>query len=170
MATENIDADVDYEMQDALAQADAYLESLGGANSRSTTGNDKSVTNLKYKKDGLEYKTSKITKGYESIDEHTVTAYATAGDYIFWHAGGGVTEIVGIEFDDASFKYLESAPAPANPNMWVARIKSDDDEEDDDEEDDDEAVVYLKYDIIYKTKTSRNIPIRLDPKVKFRQN
>lgn len=182
IAPENVDSEVDQEMIDAEALADAYLESLGDANARSFAKNHRSVTNLRYRKDDLLFKTLKATKGYEPIDEQTVTAEATEGSFIFWNPGGGVKEIEGIEFDQASSKYLQFRPFALRNGLWVTRIKpkkkADDDEDDNEDEDDDEEdegdenhkdAIYLKYDIIYQTKTSGDTPIRLDPKVKFRQ-
>ncbi len=176
--SESLDLDslnpkVDYEMIQALNLADAYLESITSKNGR-TGSTDRSVTNLKYHNDNLVYKTNEITNGYDQIGEQTVSAFVIPGEYIFWHTGGGITDIVGIEFDSYSMQFLESEPIRTSSQLWMVKIKSleedyDDDEDERDENDDEDEDIHLKYDIIYKTKESGNTPIRLDPKIKIRQ-
>ncbi len=133
-----------------------------------TESNDTDVTVIKFKKDELSFKTNTIQGGYNPIDEMTVTAETENGSYVFWHAGGGVKELLGIEMDEESQDLLgDNVPFEVVPNhYWALWIPNSFDEDEDEDESADD--VYLKYDIVYKTNS--NEIVRLDPKIQVKQN
>ena len=149
----------DPDMEQAWVLVNEFLSS-----SRNTS-EDNDVTVLKLKQyEDLSYKTNTIQGSYNPLGEMTVTAETVPGGYVYWHAGGGVKELLGIEMDDDSQEALgESEPFEINEGrFWALMIPADFGQED---EEDDE--FHLKYDIIYKTQDDE--VVRLDPKIKIRQ-
>lgn len=143
---------VDQDMVEALALAEEFL------GSSRNEGTDSDVTVIKYKSDLL-YKTNTIAGGYSPIDEETITAESMPGGYVFWHAGGGVRELLGIEMDEASQEVLgdENIPFEVIPGRyWALWIPSDIDMD----------IKMLKYDIVYVTKAGD--AVRLDPKIQIK--
>jgi hypothetical protein len=152
--------DRDKDMILAEKMADEFLNSLGqGARS---SYKDKNVTVLKFK-DDLTFNTNTQTgTGYTEIFEETITAETVPGSYIFWQSGGGVNELVGIEFDEDSQFRLREYPGEAKEGkMWYVFIP------DNIEFEDDEEYIILKYDILYIPKKGDGQLIRLDPKIKI---
>lgn len=140
---------VDTEMEEAWAIANEFLSTSRNG------GTDADVTVIKYKSD-LEYKTNTIAGGYQPINEETITAESMPGGYVFWHAGGGVKELLAIEMDSTSQIALgQNEPFEVVPgHYWALWIPIDID------------VETLKYDIVYMTK--ENEIIRLDPKIQVK--
>ena len=158
--------EIDQDMEVATQLADDYIKSmmdLQYTNSSSSRKPDdidkigKSITVLKYKNGELVYNTNTDTiRGYQSVGETTITATAEPGEYIFWFAGGGVTSLDSIDFDNESLEFLEELPMEIRHyQSWVVQIPEDADIERD----------FLKYDIVYQTKESAGVSIRLDPKI-----
>ena len=144
----------DPEMELAWNIANEFL-----SNSR-TESNDTDVTVIKFS-DELAFKTNTIQGGYDLIQETTVTAETEPGSYVFWHAGGGVKELLGIEMDEDSQEALgDNYPFEVVPGhywaLWVPDALGDDDEDD----------IFLKYDILCKTNSGE--VIRLDPKLQVK--
>lgn len=160
------DQPIDSDMEDALALADEFLS----ASRNNAT--DKDITVIKYQKDLL-FKTNTIAGSYDPIDEMTVTAESKPGGFVFWHAGGGVKRLIGIEMDDYSQDLLDgNVPFEVVPgHYWALWIPNDiekddeDDEEDEDDENENEDI-YLKYDIVYETNSGEIV--RLDPKLQVK--
>ncbi len=148
---------LDEDMILATELAEEYLNSLTGR-----SNSDKSITVLKYKDGKLLYYTNTDGGGgYKEVTEETVTATVHPGEYVFWFSGGGVTDLDGIDFEDAS-----QIPDEINPDMmWVIEVPDEYEIEDDGEEDS----YYFKYDIVYQYKGNEGTPIRLDPKLKVTQ-
>ncbi len=158
--------EIDQDMELATQLADDYIKSMlelqytNSSSSRQPDNIDKidkSITVLKYKNGQLVYNTNTDTiRGYQSVGETTITAWAEPGEYIFWFAGGGVTSLDSIDFDNESLEFLDELPMEIrNYHSWVLQIPEDFDTERD----------YLKYDIVYQTKESAGVSIRLDPKI-----
>lgn len=143
--------DVDQDMVEALSLANDFLST-----SRNE-GTDSDVTVLKYKSD-LVYKTNTVKGGYDAISEQTITAVSQRGGYVFWHAGGGVRKLLGIEMDEDSQKELgDSEPFEViKDHYWALWIPTGIDDD----------VETLKYDIIYETKSGEIV--RLDPKIQIK--
>ena len=123
--------------------------------------NDTDVTVIKYKTEALSFKTNTIKGGYDLIQETTVTAETEPGSYVFWHAGGGVKELLGIEMDEDSQEALgDNYPFEIVPGhywaLWIPDAIGEDEDDD----------VFLKYDILYKTNSGEII--RLDPKLQVK--
>ena len=148
-------SDVDQDMLEALKTAENYLSSTSARNSNSSA----EVTVLR-NQNGLKYRTNSESDSYETLFEQTVTAQTEAGNYVFWHAGLGLGELVGIEFDENSESYLGSnLPFEVTPGKtWAVFVPFPSDDDDDDER-------ILKYDILYKTASGQ--VIRFDPKLKI---
>ncbi|MEL7006966.1 MAG: hypothetical protein AAFN93_30280 [Bacteroidota bacterium] len=90
------------------------------------------------------------------IDE-TVTATVDEGGYVFWYAGGGVSDLIGIEFDASSREKLAGDPTGwVFHKFWVATVNQNTGDE------------LLKYDILYQhfDDDGESELIRLDPKIK----
>lgn len=145
----------DEDMTTAIALADDYLNE-----SNARFGSFKSVTVLNYVDGKLYFATnSDDINGYQEINEETITAQVKPGEFIFWFAGKGMKEIVGIEFDAVSESSLISQPFPfSKSKIWVTSI--------------DENVsvgTALKYDILYKIRGGDGSTIILDPKIRISQ-
>ncbi|MFY0686196.1 MAG: hypothetical protein JXQ90_03475 [Cyclobacteriaceae bacterium] len=147
----------DKDMIEATNLADDYL-----AQSNARSGYRMAVTVLRYIDDKLMFATNTDDlRGYHEVNEETITAYVKPGEYIFWFAGGGVSDLEGIEFDNVSRTLLYEGPSETNPDrMWLIHIP----EEGIGNEDG-----ILKYDIIYEYKGNDGEYIRLDPKLKVTQ-
>ncbi|GAB4233619.1 MAG: hypothetical protein Tsb0034_06920 [Ekhidna sp.] len=149
----------DEDMELALELADDYLTKKGGRASKS----EKSITVLKFKDGVLLYDTNRDTvKHYQEVTEMTVTAHAKPGEYVFWFAGGGVSDLQEIDFDDVSDEILKELLEEINADhMWVVQVP----------EDLDHSIEYFKYDIVYqyKAKNTKSPYIRLDPKIRVVQ-
>ena len=149
-------SDVDQDMIDALKTADDYLSS---ANARSTNNSSAEVTVIRYQ-DGLTYRTDSESDSYETLFEQTITAQTESGNYVFWHAGIGLGELIGIEFDEDSEEFLGEDNLPfevTSGKTWAVFIPDPNDGDDDEQ--------ILKYDILYKTASGQ--VIRFDPKLKI---
>lgn len=144
----------DPDMEEAWALADEYLQT-----SR-TSSTDADVTVIKYQNE-LKYKTNTIIGGYEPINEQTITAMSMPGGHVFWHAGGGVKELLSIEMDAASQAILgQHQPFPiVSGKYWALWIP---------DSIDPDVVAELKYDIVYKTWS--NEVVRLDPKIQIKHS
>ncbi|MFK7953297.1 MAG: hypothetical protein AB8B73_10670 [Ekhidna sp.] len=98
-------------------------------------------------------------RGYQVLEETSVTAIVQPGEYIYWYSGGGITDLENIEFDSESESYLEELPEEFKPNrMWVLEVPENYDLTQD----------HLKYDIVYESKDNEGY-IRLDPKIQVKQ-
>ena len=96
-------------------------------------------------------------RGYDGVDEQTVTAEVEPGDLVFWYRGGGLSDLDGLEFEEPS-----SDPDEINDDlMWVMEVPEIELEDDE--------VVFLKYDILYTYRGYSGPAIRLDPKLKVTQ-
>ena len=165
---DNLREEIDPEMEQATAMADHYLFSLvtNQADSKTRRGRDaiddidRSITVLKFHKDRLVYKTNTDDKsGYDYVGETTVTAYVNPGEYIFWFAGGGISMLDSIDFDNESVEFLDELPEYLlDYEMWVVKVPEDYDPEHN----------VLKYDIVYETRENAGIKIRLDPKIQIK--
>ena len=166
--------EIDQDMEMATLLADEYLQSLGGR----AESSESSITVFKHKKGDMLYNTNGDDDdgddddgddddgdddnegGYLEVIETTVTAHARPGDFLFWYAGGGVSDLVEIDFDESSDQALGEFPIEINTgHMWVIQIPYDIDPE----------VEYLKYDIVYQYKEQGQVSevIRLDPKIQM---
>ena len=153
---------IDKDMEQAWVNAESFL-----SNSR-MRGTDSDVTVIKYQSE-LEYKTNTNYGGYEPIDEMTVTAETLPGGFIFWHAGGGVKRLLGIEMDEDSQELVgeDNEPFEIIPgHFWVLWIPADIQDEEDEEEEEEDDDIYLKYDIVYETYSGDIV--RLDPKIQIK--
>lgn len=157
LVNEDIDL-LDKDMTTAIQLADEYLKAT---NAREGSG--KCVTVLKYQDGKLLYASNTDSNGgYEEVNEETVTASVTEGEYVFWFSGGGLTDLDGIEFDSLSQDELNELPEEINPDkMWVISIPEDAALI----ETNDENISYLKYDILYQHTDNDGEVIRLDPKI-----
>ncbi|WP_420576990.1 hypothetical protein [Ekhidna sp.] len=143
---------IDEDMIAATALANDYLETVKGRFEDS----DKAITVLKHKDGKLLFDTNTDDfKGYQEVVETSITAIVNPGDYIFWFAGGGLSEVDSIEFDEASEAYLGDLPEDFVPHkMWVIRVPLLTDQNQ----------TSLKYDIVYVAREN-GIRVRLDPKI-----
>ncbi|WP_424963059.1 hypothetical protein [Ekhidna sp.] len=143
--------ELDQDMIAASELADEYLKSEKGRFEDS----DKSITVLKYTDGKLMFDTNTDDfKGYQEVEETSVTAVVEPGDYIFWFAGIGLSEVDEIDFDEPSQEILGDLPVDFIPQkMWIIRIPPNTTQNS------------LKYDIVYVPEGS-NTSIRLDPKIK----
>ena len=119
------------------------------------------VTVLQYREGVLYYSTNTdMIKGYNVVNEETITAHVEPGAYIFWVTGSGVDYLDEIEFDVVAEYTLRGRNAEAGEEfkMWLVRIPEDIEANEDGE---------LKYDIVYGCKDNDGNPIRLDPKLKI---
>ena len=141
---------VDEDMIAAVSLAEDYLQTVKGRFEDS----DKAITVLKYKDGKLLFDTNTDDfKGYQEVVETSVTAIVDPGDYIFWFAGGGLSEVDSIDFDEASEAYLDDLPEDFVPHkMWVIRVPLSCEQQ------------MLKYDIVYVAREN-GIRVRLDPKI-----
>lgn len=153
---------VDKDMITAIELSEGYLNEmvarLGSseqARSEDDDGNWASITVLKLIDGELMFDTNTDDySGYQKVEETTVTAYASPGEFIFWYSGEGVSDLDDIDFDEFSLSKLDREPDEIYPQLlWVVRMP---------ELDDEDEVVRLKYDIVYETENSAG-PIRLDP-------
>lgn len=144
---------VDVDMIAATTMANNYLNSMRGK-----TGTEKSITVLQFRDGKLVFGTSSDDiQGYEEVGEESITATVQPGEHVFWYAGGGLSDLDGIDFDESSMLKLVDAPDEINyDKMWMLTIPEDFDAEDG----------ILKYDIVYQIRGSDGPPIRLDPKLK----
>ena len=143
--------ELDEDMLAASELAEDYLKSEKGRFEDS----DKSITVLKYSGGKLMFDTNTDDyKGYQEVEETSVTAIVEPGDYIFWFAGFGLSEVDDIDFDEPSEEILGDLPVDFIPQkMWVIRIPPGTTDK------------TLKYDIVYTTSYNKDLPIRLDPKI-----
>ena len=143
----------DQDMTAAWTKTNEYL-----ASSR-TESTDVDVTVIKYE-DDLAYKTNEVTGEYEPIKEETITAKTQPGGYIFWFAGGGVSSLEDIDFDEASEELLGGyLPFEViDGYMWALYIPYDFGEDH----------AELKYDIVYENLAGEII--RLDPKLQVKHS
>ncbi len=124
-------------------------------------GSDRAITVLRYSKGKLYFATNTDqVRGYREVNEETVTAFVDPGEYIFWYCGGGLSELVEIEFDQPSQAILVDFPEEIKVNkLWAVTVVPDDDMSGE----------QLKYDIIYQIRKNRGgDPIRLDPKIEIK--
>jgi hypothetical protein len=142
---------IDEDMINATSLANEYLKSETGRFEDS----DKAITILKYKDGKLMFDTNTDDhKGYQEVEETSVTANVEPGDYIFWFAGVGLSEVDDIDFDEAAEEILGDLPFDFIPQkMWIIRVPTELD-----------SPQLLKYDIVYVPRES-GIQIRLDPKI-----
>ncbi len=147
---ENVDS-IDEDMINATSLANEYLKSEKGRFEDS----DKAITVLKYKNGKLMFDTNTDDhKGYQEVEETSVTANVEPGNYIFWFAGGGLSEVDDIDFDGEAEEILGDLPVDFIPQkMWIIRVPTELD-----------SPQMLKYDIVYVPRES-GIQIRLDPKI-----
>ncbi len=152
---EIIQNDIDQDMINARNNVEEYLSTLKGR----TTINSTEVTVLR-NQNGLIYRTESSSSTYLTLYEQTITAVTTPGTYIFWQAGIGLGELVGIDFDEESEEYLgNNLPFEVTPGeTWGVFIPDNYDEEDDE--------IMLKYDILYQTVSGQII--RFDPKIQIK--
>ncbi|MEQ9468731.1 MAG: hypothetical protein RLN88_15080 [Ekhidna sp.] len=148
---ESPDDGIDHDMIAATDLAEEYLQSKGGRFGKS----DKAITVLKYKDGALLFDTNTDDhEGYQVVEETSITANVDPGDYIFWFAGGGLSEVDEIDFDGEAQEILGTLPVDFVPQkMWIIRVPSDLDQPS-----------MLKYDIVYVPRET-GIQIRLDPKI-----
>ncbi|MEQ9008552.1 MAG: hypothetical protein RLP12_11755, partial [Ekhidna sp.] len=98
---------IDEDMIDATLLAEEYLESEKGRFNDS----DKAITVLRYRNGKLYFDTNTDDhKGYQEVEETSVTANVEPGDYIFWFAGGGLSEVDDIDFDEQAEEVLGDLP------------------------------------------------------------
>jgi hypothetical protein len=146
---------LDLDMESATELANEYM---GSSNGRQ--GAKISVTVFKYKKDKMLYATNtdNIT-GYRELNEETITANTESGQWVFWFAGSGISELNGIEFDETAVEaYGTNAfQIGRKGKLWALYVSSNVEYNDDTE---------LKYDIVYTPRGYDGDPIRLDPKLK----
>ncbi|MEM7297347.1 MAG: hypothetical protein AAF391_03675 [Bacteroidota bacterium] len=149
--------ELDEDMLAATDLADDYLTSLGGRAAKA----ERSITVLKFKNGQLLYDTNRDTiSGYHEVEETTITAYATPGEYIFWFAGGGVADLEEIDFDPAGDSVVGDFLDEINADhMWVVQVPNDVDP----------GVTEIKYDIVYQYNDGDSYSdyIRLDPKIRL---
>ncbi len=156
--TETPVEDIDQDMVLATLLADDYLGSLGGR----AESAKKAITVFKYEDGVMVYNTNTDDiNGYQRVYETTVTAFIEPGEYVFFFAGAGVSDLEDIDFDDTSENYLETLPEEVNADqMWVIQAPID-------------AVpgTELKYDIVYQYQEQgvESDIIRLDPKIVYDQ-
>lgn len=149
------EAQIDADMEEAWARAEDFLSTAR------IEATDKDVTVIRYNMDLL-YNTNTSTGDYDAINEMTVTAVSMQGGYVFWHAGLGVKQLLGIELDEDSQDALGEENTPfevLDGEYWALWIPSYLEYDDDDD-------IYLKYDIIYETYTGDIV--RLDPKIQIK--
>lgn len=163
---------IDKEFLEATQVIDDLIESIdtstenGRKKKSKWEDSKKSITILKYKKGKknkpgeLQFNTNRDKlKGFTPISEETVTAIVKPGELVFWYAGGGIEELVGIEFVPDAQSELGELPEDLDKNhMWYVWIPKD------------AKPGELKYDILYRLQEKyRNSesdgPIRLDPKL-----
>jgi hypothetical protein len=146
---------LDKDMVEANQLVDEYFASSGGR----LANFDVSITVLRYEDGQLLYATANDgVSGYNVVEETTVTNIVEGGDFIFWFAGKGLTDLEGIVFDEASQNELDDFPFQVNfKSMWAIQLPSDISTEE------------LKYDIIYQFVGNDGAPIRLDPKIQLGQ-
>lgn len=144
----------DEDIATATALANEFLRDAGARSDAK-----KSIVVLKYKKGKLLYATTRDNyKSYQELEEHSVTALAGPGDYVFWYSGGGITDLEGVEFDSQSQVFLDNLPDEINADkMWVIQVPSSYDTSHE----------FLKYDIVYDYKGNKGAPVRLDPKLQI---
>ncbi|WP_370088987.1 hypothetical protein [Ekhidna sp.] len=142
---------LDEDMASATLLAEEYLKTETGRFEDS----DKAITVLKYKNGKLLFDTNTDDfKGYQEVEETSITAHVEPGDYIFWFAGGGLSEVDEIDFDEEAEEVLGDLPVDFVPQkMWIIRVPSNLD-----------SPQMLKYDIVYVPRET-GIQIRLDPKI-----
>lgn len=149
--------DVDEDMIAATSFADDYLTSQG-ARAAST---ERSITVLRFRDGKLVYDTNRDDViGYQIVEETTITAYAEPGEYVFWFAGGGVSDLEEIDFDPAVDSLFSDYLNEINADlMWVVQVPHDIDP----------SVDEIKYDIVYQCRVKEGYSeyIRLDPKIKL---
>ncbi|SNS93207.1 hypothetical protein SAMN05421640_1675 [Ekhidna lutea] len=145
--------ETDFDMIIAIELADEYLSSTAGRDN-----SERSITVLKYHKDKLYFATNTDdVKGYQELTETSITAIVDPGEFVFWYAGGGVSDLDGIEFDPTSQDDLDEYPEEINADrMWKLQVPMDGD------------LPMYKYDILYQHKDNDGTPIRLDPKIRVK--
>lgn len=150
---------IDHDMIAAVKMANDYLISSNG---RSSTA-EEPVTVLKLIDGTLVFQTSTNNSAvYAKVTEQTLTASVAPGSHVFWYAGEGLADLVGIEFDEESQAQLTEVPTEIETDkMWMLTIAMG--ETEDELEEDDE----LKYDILYVPENGNGSYIRLDPKIKI---
>lgn len=105
----------DPEMEEALLMAEEYLSKVELSDNQARKKKKKekdsfALTVLRFKNNQLQYKTNRRRGKYKTIGETTVTADVELGEYIFWSAGGQLSDLDGIEFDPESRLQLVDAP------------------------------------------------------------
>lgn len=146
----------DQDMDNAMEMVEGYL----GADEMARRGNSVAVTVLQYYNGILYYATNTDEiRGYHPVEETTITAHVSPGDYIFWFAGRGVDYLDEIDFDVvARYSLGDNASAAYPATLWLVRVPEDIEVDENNE---------LKYDIVYGCKDANGNPIRLDPKIKI---
>ncbi len=147
---------IDEDMDVAILLADEHQISENGR--KDSKG--MAITVFRYFKGVVYFDTNTDDyRGYQVLEETSVTAIVQPGEYIYWYSGGGITDLEDIEFDSESESYLEELPEEFKPNrMWVLEVP----------ESYDLAQDYLKYDIVYESRDNEGY-IRLDPKIQVTQ-
>ncbi|WP_420317492.1 hypothetical protein [Ekhidna sp.] len=144
----------DPDMIIAIQLADEYLNSIYGR----ADDTEKSITVLRYHKDELYFNTNTDTiRGYQILNEMSITAIVEPGEFIFWYSGGGLSDLDGIEFDPTSQNDLDEFPEEINEDkMWKIQVPDDGD------------LSMYKYDILYDYTGNDGAPVRLDPKIRIK--
>jgi len=142
---------------DAVAAQQLTADYFNETGARSSAGY--AIIVLKYEEDKLMYLSSDHPEmDYQEVNEETITASVDEGGFVFWYAGGGVSDLLGIEFDKESSKSLQGKPEGwYYEKLWLIQVKKNTKSE------------HLKYDIIYKyfDEDGESELIRLDPKVRI---
>lgn len=152
------DPNLDEDMITAINLVDDYLNQTQGR----TESEEVSVTVFKYYDGKLWYQT--YLDGvleYKEVNEQTITAVASPGEYIFWYGGTGLQDLDGIDFDEPSEASLNGDPDEIyQDRLWAVQVPLNIDEN----------TEYLKYDIVYQFDGNSGPVIRLDPKVRITQD
>ncbi|WP_421763542.1 hypothetical protein [Ekhidna sp.] len=148
---------LDQDMVTAIGLVDDYLIETKGR-----TDVDVSVTVFQYYDGQLWYRTYLDSVAvYLPVDEQTITAIASPGEYIFWYGGTGLADLDGIDFDQPSEEFLNGdSDEIFHDRLWAVQIPHNIND----------STEFLKYDIVYQFDGNSGPVIRLDPKIRIKTN